>query len=268
MAKLFALLLWISTLGTVTSTNISGVVANNNLLNFNRANNASLETHYLYQFWFPGNKLEHLVSVTVISSIFGYVAMVYNVMTNLIVVVLCIHSATHLSILQHRLRHYIPDDFKKEQMPEAIETLTGFVLRHRYLIAFTEHANKSCKNIIMMEFILTSIDVAAGALNIIKMNLSDIGWLSFYFPMLVIQIYCISWSANEVMAQSQAVANAAYESRWYLLNKEGKFLTHMIIQRAHERPLKMSIGPFGPMTMETFLMIMKAAYSYVSIMRK
>nr|WJJ63338.1 odorant receptor 38 [Pachyrhinus yasumatsui] len=119
-------------------------------------------------------------------------------------------------------------------MDQTLSILINLVSQHQYFIEFTTYVNKCCKNIIMMEFVLTSIDVATGALNIIK---------------------------------SQAVADAAYESRWYLLNTKGKQLTQLIIQRAQQRPLTMTIGPFGPMTLESFVMIMKAAYSYVSIMK-
>nr|WJJ63323.1 odorant receptor 23 [Pachyrhinus yasumatsui] len=267
MAEFFAKSLWVTTFITVASLNVSGIIGNNNLKKYNEANNASVESHFLYQFWFPANKLDHLVLVTIINLFCSYGGIVYNVTTNLLVVVICIHSASHLSILQQRLRTYIPDDFKEDQMDEAIKNLNDLIFQHRYLIAFTTHVNRSCRNIILMEFILTTLDVASVALNITMMNLSDMAWLVLYLPLLILQIYSLAWSTNEVYIQSQAIADAAYESKWYLLNKKGRYLTQIIIQRAQRRPLNMTIGAFGPMTMESFLMIMKGAYSYVSLMK-
>ncbi|CAG9772714.1 unnamed protein product [Ceutorhynchus assimilis] len=118
----------------------------------------------------------------------------------------------------------------------------------------------------MMEFILSSLDMASVSVNIIKMPLSGVIWLLFFFLLLAFQIFLIGWTCNEIMIQSEGVADALFESKWYLLNKEAKQLTQIMIARAR-RPLTMTIGRFGPMTTNSALLVIKAAYSYVSIMR-
>lgn len=44
-----------------------------------------------------------------------------------------------------------------------------------------------------------------------------------------------------------AIGDALYESQWYLLNKEAKFLVGFVIARS-QIPLAITIGPFGTMT--------------------
>nr|QXE93223.1 odorant receptor 44 [Eucryptorrhynchus scrobiculatus] len=131
---------------------------------------------------------------------------------------------------------------------------------------FVNHFNECTKYVILMEFILTSLDMASASTNLIKTK-SDKGWLLLFFVLLLIQIMLIGWTSNEIKVESEAIADAVYESKWYLLNKEANQLTQIMIARA-QRPLLMTIGPFGPMTTNSVLMVLKAAYSYVSIMKE
>nr|WJJ63332.1 odorant receptor 32 [Pachyrhinus yasumatsui] len=202
-----------------------------------------------------------------INGFFTYAATMYNITTHMALVTLLMYASSQLEILQYRLKHYISDDFNEEQMDKNVMALKRFIKEHQYIIEFTKKINKKCKNIVMMEYILSSFDAASVTISITRMELSEMLWLCAFLVLLVIQIFCLAWSCNEVNLESQAVADAAFESRWRLLNKEGKQVTQIMIQQAQQRPLMMTIGPFGPMTMQSFLTIWKAAYSYLSIMK-
>ena len=50
------------------------------------------------------------------------------------------------------------------------------------------------------------------------------------------------------------MGDAAYNGNWYLLNKEGRQLTQILMHRS-QRPLTMTIGPFGPMNTQAPLLV-------------
>uniref|UniRef100_A0AAR5QD41 Odorant receptor n=1 Tax=Dendroctonus ponderosae TaxID=77166 RepID=A0AAR5QD41_DENPD len=90
-------------------------------------------------------------------------------------------------------------------------------------------------------------------------------WLLFFIVLLFTQLFLIGWTSNEIKVQSEAIGDALYQSKWYLLNKDGKQLILISIARTRI-PLLMTIGPFGPMTTNSILLVLKAAYSYINIM--
>lgn len=114
---------------------------------------------------------------------------------------------------------------------------------------------------------------------LVNYNFSDnfqngmVGWQCFYVTLLITQLYLIGWTCNEVKVQvsvksafticpdtwrfyvqSEAIGDAIFESRWYLLNKDAKMLVAMTIARSR-RHLEMTVGPFGPMTTNSIVLV-------------
>ena len=104
------------------------------LIKYNEAHNASTEAHFAYEFWFPGNKLEHRSWVCIINILVSFSALTYHVMSILILITLLTYSASQLKILQYRIKHYIPEDLQENQMDETIQVLKGLIKEHMYLI--------------------------------------------------------------------------------------------------------------------------------------
>lgn len=142
----------------------------------------------------------------------------------------------------------------------------------------------------MMEFIFSSLDMASVSISVIKVSsgsfflvneiFSDnfqngiVGWQCFYVSLLITQLFLIGWTCNEVkvqvsvksafticpdnrrptLLQSEAIGDAIFQSRWYLLNKDAKMLVAMAIARSR-RHLEMTVGPFGPMTTNSIVLV-------------
>ncbi|XP_030747766.1 odorant receptor Or2-like [Sitophilus oryzae] len=77
-------------------------------------------------------------------------------------------------------------------------------------------------------------------------------------------MFVLGWSTNEVKEQSIGISDAISKSCWYNMNKSVQESMVLIMMRA-QRPLVITIGPFGPMSIDTAITIMKAAYSYVTL---
>ncbi|XP_066154202.1 odorant receptor 49b-like [Euwallacea fornicatus] len=97
------------------------------------------------------------------------------------------------------------------------------------------------------------------------MGVGQASWLIFYFLTLLTQLIMVAWSCNEIKIQSEALGDALFQSRWYLLDQQSKQNVLFMIRRIG-KPLYMTIGGFGPMTTNSIILVLKAAYSYVNLM--
>ncbi|XP_066147133.1 odorant receptor 10-like [Euwallacea fornicatus] len=188
-------------------------------------------------------------------------------MTHGVYITLLVYASAQLHILQIRLRDYVEEGFNESNMQEKIAILKEYIREHQCIINFTKFVNGSTKYILMIEYLLSSMDIATVSVNLIKIESSELLWLTCFLVLLILQISVIAWICNEIKVQSEAIGTALYQSRWYLMNKEALVLIQVIIART-QRPLVLTIGPFSPMTNRSALTVFKAAYSYVSIMTK
>ncbi|XP_076255837.1 odorant receptor 10-like [Rhynchophorus ferrugineus] len=128
--------------------------------------------------------------------------------------------------------------------------------------------NESVKYVVLMEFLFNTFTVASVLFQLVTIKVLSKFLFAFLFNcMLVSQIFIFAWTANEVKEQSVSISNCIYESPWYETKKEVKTLLLIMLLRT-QKPLVVTIGPFNPMTNETALMTLKAAYSYATVMMK
>ncbi|XP_060533717.1 uncharacterized protein LOC132706404 [Cylas formicarius] len=177
-------------------------------------------------------------------------------------------------------------------------SLVELIREHQRVTRFVGKLNDSIRYMILMEYLLNSISVAAASIQFIAfeqgfpispllylvyllVQIFALGWttneiqIQFEsgFPIspflclvyLFVQTFVLGWSANEIQVQSLALGDALYDSPWHEQNDQAKRLILSMIMRS-QRPLALTIGPFDTMTTASALRIMKASYSYVSLM--
>ncbi|XP_066257512.1 odorant receptor 67c-like [Euwallacea similis] len=229
--------------------------------------NETIESHIMYQTLIPLNKLDHVKTLFLTQIVWSWSGGTCNTMTHGVYITLLVYASTQLQMLQIRFKHCVEEDFDGSNMQEKIDFLKDLIKEHQHIINFIKFLNESTKYILMIEYILSSMDIASVSANLIKMEASELMWLTCFLVLLVLQISLLAWICNEIKVQSEEIGNALYQSRWYLLNKEALMLTQFVITRA-KIPLVLTIGPFAAMTNGSALTVFKAAYSYVSIMTK
>ncbi|XP_030750008.1 odorant receptor 67c-like [Sitophilus oryzae] len=247
----------------VTTINLSGAYENSKLIQYNRLNNASLETHFMYQIWFPVNKLDNLVPYYSVMLMFTWSGFVYSCITHMLFVTLLIYCGVQLEVLQVKMSKITSSSDNSEENRKLL--WKKLIVEHQYIIEFIETLNNRAMGIVLMEFILSSLDVASVATNATKSKANESFWLLCFFALLSYQIFALAWNANEIKEQSVAIADHLYNSEWYMLEKKECQVMQIILIRA-QKPLVITIGPFGPMTTQSALLMFKAAYSYISIM--
>ncbi|XP_050300121.1 putative odorant receptor 92a [Anthonomus grandis grandis] len=262
-----------TTSGTIAFLEYSGGAKVFELIKHNKLYNETLEPHVMYQTIIPLNKLNHVYWLFFTQALWSWVGFVFNSLTHLAFVVLLVYAAAQLERLQIKFRDFIEHDFDDDEgdrelkVKEKITILKTLIREHQYIIGFVQRLNSCVKYVILIEYILASMDMASVSVNLIKMDLNELGWLLSFLLLLMIQLFLLGWTCNELKYQSEQIADALFDSNWYLLNKEANQLTQTIIARA-QRPLLMTIGPFGPMTIRSVFLVIRAAYSYVSVMIK
>ncbi|XP_030750821.1 odorant receptor Or2-like [Sitophilus oryzae] len=95
--------------------------------------------------------------------------------------------------------------------------------------------------------------------------MSEVVFFVVYGSGLTFQIFVLAYSTNEVKDQSLAIYSALWNSLWYNTDQSTK-KSIIIMMAASQRPLLLTIGPFGPMTLDSAIAVMKAAYSYATLM--
>ncbi|XP_076263492.1 putative odorant receptor 92a [Rhynchophorus ferrugineus] len=257
--------MFVQMLGTafaVTSLTITGILGNNDLIKYNHLHNTSLESHFIFQIYFPVNKLDHLVSFYLLMVMYVWCAFIFNNASHMIVTNLLLFCSTRLAVLQIKMRNVVRD----RNPEEYNQMLKKLIVEHVSIIQFISTLNSRNKYLLMLEFVLSSLDVASAASNVTKTKTSDLSWYTVFFLLLTAQIFLLTWNANEIKEQSLAIADSIFTSDWYLLDKDNLKLIQLIIIRA-QKPLVVTIGPFAPMTTTSALLMFKAAYSYISIMQ-
>ncbi|XP_060531188.1 odorant receptor 49b-like [Cylas formicarius] len=147
-------------------------------------------------------------------------------------------------------------------------SMKEYVKEHQQLIRFVEDLNNSLKYIILIEYITTSLTIALVALQFVedKTSTMRIGRLG-YSGSFVVYILSLGWSSNEIKIQTMAMADALYECSWVEQSEEAKRILFIMMMRTN-KPSQLTRGPFAEMTLQSAITVLKAAYSYVSIMIK
>ncbi|XP_066257514.1 odorant receptor 43a-like [Euwallacea similis] len=262
------LTLFLPSLVTVFMLQVVGGLATLKIRQYNSINNASLESHLMYQAIFPLNRINHLNWLFLSEILWGWTGLTYASVTHLIYITILVYAATQLQILQIRFRNLMGSE--EELSPTQGEVLEGarklreHIITHKIIIRFLVQFNNTTKHIIMVDFLCYSLDIASVLSSITKMRITEAGFFIFYFLTLFVQLVMTAWSCNEVTVQSEALGDALFQSKWYLLDQQSQRNVLFILKRIR-KPLHMTIGIFGPMTTNTIVLVLKAAYSYVNL---
>ncbi|XP_017787302.1 PREDICTED: odorant receptor 42a-like [Nicrophorus vespilloides] len=95
---------------------------------------------------------------------------------------------------------------------------------------------------------------------------SSIAYSQIQFAMGVLfqfGMYCVF--GNEVTFMALSVTDGIYSSNWYYSTKSTK-TTMLINMQRLQKPIYFSVGKFSPLTLSTYLTIIKGSYSYYTFL--
>ncbi|XP_048525074.1 odorant receptor 63a-like [Dendroctonus ponderosae] len=178
--------------------------------------------------------------------------------------------AIQLEILHHYLKRF--DYYTGRMSVEPGNVASNIMMRkcidmHRKVIKFVDIFNENFRNIMVLDFVQSSVRIASLSAVII-MNESDsvisFGFSLIHFWMALVREYYIYYAGNEITFLSSELVFSVYETDWYKENRQFKFMVKMFMVRAG-KPLNINIGPFGNLGFPAFLSILQGSFSYFSL---
>ncbi|XP_049819678.1 odorant receptor Or2 isoform X2 [Aethina tumida] len=216
-----------------------------------------------YTMWLPFNSDEHYFGAFFLQSIAGFMGCTYTAVTVIFYLTGMIFICSQLSILQHKIKNLATSTHQSEV--EVKKKLFTLIIDHQTIIEYSEQFNNDINVILLIDFTLNSIQVASIFFQLITIDLPIVmAFVLNYLALIVVQIFFFGWFANEIKEQSLGIADAIYEHTWYDQSISIRKSLLLMMVRA-QKPFTLTIGPFGAMTNNTSVTIMKAAYSYVTL---
>ncbi|CAG9765450.1 unnamed protein product [Ceutorhynchus assimilis] len=156
------------------------------------------------------------------------------------------HSATHGTTLEKSLRKMQKDNLQ----------------RHKEIISYVIQLNDTMKNILLADFVPSSIQMATIIYLMLK-NLSvvQVFLLSQFIVFQLARIFIYCYSANILTQKGLEIGTYWYNLDWTEYPEDIRKNIVMCILRP-QKPLHISIGKFHDISLETFLAIVRGTYSY------
>ncbi|XP_066247179.1 odorant receptor 10-like [Euwallacea similis] len=223
--------------------------------------------------WFPFDVQEHYK----IGYIFHFIDVTIGASsvaaTDILMVSLILYPFRELRKLHYLLSHF--QDFKqKYQISNAIkeEEMAAFlffkhlIVRHENIIQYVKTYNKNMAYTMVFDFIQSSLQIASAITQVSgnKITLMLVGSITMFSISMVLRLSLYYYHADELLILSQKLSHSIWESNWPDETPKIKFMVLIFIMRV-QKPLAFTIGPFGVMSMASFISILKATYSYVML---
>nr|QNH68059.1 odorant receptor 35 [Apriona germarii] len=119
---------------------------------------------------------------------------------------------------------------------------------------------------LIIHVFLTSAILAIIGYQIILVD-SLIDKLRYFLHMMgwVMMLFLTCFYGQFILNESTTIADAAYQSEWYNGPLRLRKIIYLIILRS-QKPLLLKVASIGVISLETFLWVMKTAYSYFALL--
>ncbi|XP_060524236.1 odorant receptor 49b-like [Cylas formicarius] len=221
------------------------------------------EVPVVVNYWYPFDKKKYYTFLLIDQNVRPTLCCICIGVVSAFVNCIIIFVRLQLKLLQYSFRNFHRFPSHGVSLEAAKNTLRLLCVRHQQLIQYVEDLNESFKNILLLEYIVSGVLLAALILQITGGNQRLL--VCFVLLVSVVQLLTFAWSANEIIVQSAELARALFESKWYDQNTPAKLMTQIMMMRC-QKPLSLSIGPFGVMDLNVGLSRLKLGYSYTSLM--
>ncbi|XP_050303722.1 uncharacterized protein LOC126741373 [Anthonomus grandis grandis] len=231
--------------------------------------NETINKPHIIPFWFPFNKEKYYLLAIIYQIWHIYQTLAINGAIQALINSVMVFLRANLKILQYHIKNFDDTDslhFKDKYVAElyAAWKLKQLIKRHQKLIKWLNDLNSSFQNILLLEYSITSLQLATTLVQIIE--LVHIPFNGAFFTHCILQLLGIAWNANEILLESSVgLLKAMYESNWYCRGKDISFMVSFMMMRC-TKPLVMRIGPLGIMDLNAAVSRIKLAYTCISIL--
>ncbi|CAG9767383.1 unnamed protein product [Ceutorhynchus assimilis] len=181
--------------------------------------------------WWPIDVQKHYWLAYCWNIFDGTLGSSFVINSDMLTFTLIVFALSQLNILSHKLRKFTKkQNFGKNDQFHR-DQFVSLIKEHQKIINYIDTFNDAMKNVMLFDFLQCSVQLATITLQLLV---------------------------------SQHLALDIWSTDWYVQRKDIKQMIWIFIARA-QRPLQFLIGPFGSMSLQTFIAILKATYSYMML---
>ncbi|KAL0818851.1 hypothetical protein ABMA28_008170 [Loxostege sticticalis] len=180
--------------------------------------------------------------------------------------VLMTFFAGQLKILKENCSRLF-DDEEETTCEDAIKKIRDCHYHHQLLIKHTKVFNGLLSPVMFTYVIICSLMICASAIQITKGGTTTVQriWISEYVIALIAQLFLYCWHSSEVLARSDEVEDGVYASAWWSRSIRVRRCV-LLLAGQLRTSVVFTAGPFTEMTLPTFVAILKASYSYYTLL--
>ncbi|XP_060531434.1 odorant receptor 67c-like [Cylas formicarius] len=221
--------------------------------------NSTMERPVMLHFWYPFDINHHCLWTIADETMAILYTVICSSAVNTFINSTMIFLRAQLIMLQNNFRNF--DDLSQGNSPGS--NLRRLCRRHQNIIQYVDSFNESLRFVMLLEFSVASVMLAASLFQIFAGK--DVVFSCIYVLMCSGQIIVLAWSSDEILTQSLELGTALYESKWFDQTKRVIAVIQIMLLRC-QKPLTLSVGPFGPLTVDVAASRFKLAYTYTTVM--
>uniref|UniRef100_A0AAR5PJW5 Odorant receptor n=1 Tax=Dendroctonus ponderosae TaxID=77166 RepID=A0AAR5PJW5_DENPD len=150
---------------------------------------------------------------------------------------------------------------------ETIQRVYNIEYAFLYTFSYVTYFNDAMGASMVFDFFQSSFQIAAILTQVLG---NQITWVMFvfvstFFVSMVFRLILYYYHANDVMYLSQRLSYSIWEANWFEQPNRLKRMILMFILRT-QKPLTYRIGIFSVMTLQSCIYILRATYSYITLM--
>nr|WJJ63310.1 odorant receptor 10 [Pachyrhinus yasumatsui] len=224
--------------------------------------------------WFPFDEQTLYLAAYLWHILDSLVGASFVTYTDILMFSLIVYPTGQLKILQYILRNFeiykqkIQKDYRIENVDvAAFVTFRECINEHKKIIQYVDYFNASMNALMVFDFLQSSLQIATILTQVLgnKITLMLLAFVGAFFIGMILRLFLYYYYANEVVLLSCGLANSLWESTWYEQAPKVKFMMFIFIMMV-QKSLKLKIGPFSVMSLDSFISILKATYSYIMLM--
>ncbi|XP_046739556.1 odorant receptor Or1-like [Diprion similis] len=165
----------------------------------------------------------------------------------------------------------VPEEFPPRSLQDDIlhERIVGCIEHHGAIIRFANEVKDVFGIGILVQFAVSSIILC---LTCFELTLLSPGSLQFcsmllYQGCMLLEIFFYCWHGNGIIYKSEDLMLAPFQCRWTTCSPRFKNTLRIVMcrmQRAH----KLTVGRVFNLSLETFSMILRTAYSFYAVLQR
>ncbi|XP_019894621.2 odorant receptor 63a-like [Musca domestica] len=220
-----------------------------------------------FPVWYSNvNSLWHFYLEYFVVTMQIYLATVASITCSGLFSVISVHCLTMLRVLRTLITYSTSEHVPSQHRTKYLEAC---VRLHQNLLSFCSRLNRvyqkpslglfiSCCLLICLLTFKASVDLGKDISGSIKVCLY---LLAAFYELL---IFCLN--GQRITSESERLPQAIYSSLWFDENRNFKFMIQIMIMRTNQN-IRMDVGGFSRMSLETLLTITRSSVSYFLFLR-